>query len=70
MAQYRQQQHPGLMMPHNGERHALPAAASGAPKVTGFKQLTDAFYEETAVTAFCARMFCGHMRPRLLSRLF
>jgi integrative and conjugative element protein (TIGR02256 family) len=40
-----------LMMPHNGARHALPAAASGAPKVTGFKLLTDAFYEDSAVAA-------------------
>lgn len=40
-----------LMMPHNGARHALPAASSGAPKVAGFKQLTNVLYEDTAVTA-------------------
>jgi integrative and conjugative element protein (TIGR02256 family) len=40
-----------LMMPHNGARHALPAASAGAPKVAGLKQLTDVLYEDTAVVA-------------------
>jgi integrative and conjugative element protein (TIGR02256 family) len=40
-----------LMMPHNGARHALLAAASGAPKVVGVKQLIDVLYEDTAIAA-------------------
>jgi integrative and conjugative element protein (TIGR02256 family) len=39
-----------LMMPHNGARHALPALAAGAPKVTGMKQMMETIYEEMAVT--------------------
>jgi len=38
-----------LMMPHNGARHALPALAAGAPKVTGMKRMMDTVYEETAI---------------------
>lgn len=38
-----------LMMPHNGARHALPALAAGAPKVTGMKQMIETIYEEAVV---------------------
>ena len=44
-----------LMMPHNGARHALPAISSGAPKVAGLKQLTEALYEDTAVANIFSR---------------
>ena len=40
-----------LIMPHNGARHALPAAGSGAPKVVGVKQLIDVLYEDSAIAA-------------------
>lgn len=40
-----------LFMPHNGARHALPAAASGVPKVAAFKHLADSLYEDSSVAA-------------------